>query len=251
MSRIDHIAGRTYHGRKGGTRNAFSYGVDYLLLDAEAEVSGPLGFGRNRRRPVSLCDSDHGGAPGQGAGAAWVRQVLADHDCAAPARVELLAQPRVFGHVFNPVSFWLCRDEADRLVAVIAEVTNTYGDRHSYLCRRDDGGEIAPSDTLTAEKIFYVSPFQPVEGRYAFNFDISGDHIDIRIDYQTERGGLGAPLGGARHDFTFSRMIGALLRRPFGSRRGLALIHWQALKLWLKKVPFLARPEPPKSEISQ
>ena len=79
-------------------------------------------------------------------------------------RLMLLAQPRFLGHVFNPVSFWLAHDEEENLVAVIAEVSNTFGDRHSYLCRKSDNSPIGASDRLQATKIFYVSPFQPVEG---------------------------------------------------------------------------------------
>ena len=138
MSKVDHIAGHTWHGRKGDTQNAFRYGIDYVLLDAEATIRPGLVFGRNRTGLFSLRDRDHGGAPGEGRGAAWVREVLKAHGVDSPARIEILAQPRVLGHVFNPVAFWLCYDAQDALRVVISEVTNTYGDRHSYLCLRDD-----------------------------------------------------------------------------------------------------------------
>ena len=100
----------------------------------------------------------------------------------------------MLGHVFNPVSFWLCRDAGGALRVVIAEVTNTFGDRHSYLCYRDDREPIERTDTLTATKIFHVSPFQPVEGGYAFRFDIRPDKIGIWIDYTSGNGGLIATL---------------------------------------------------------
>ncbi len=86
-------------------------------------------------------------------------------------RVLLVAQPRVLGFLFNPVSFWLIVDQTDDLRAVIAEVNNTYGQRHSYLCAHDDLRPIRFSDTLTTKKVFYVSPFQDVSGRYDFRFD--------------------------------------------------------------------------------
>ncbi|MDG1170341.1 MAG: DUF1365 family protein, partial [Sulfitobacter sp.] len=105
MSRVDHIAGHTFHGRKGAVENAFRYSIDYVLCDAEADVQTPRLFGRNRAGLTSLQDSDHGGAPKQGRGAAWVRDVLAAHGIAGVRKIELLAQPRVLGHVFNPVSF--------------------------------------------------------------------------------------------------------------------------------------------------
>ena len=252
MSGIDHIAGTTFHGRRGAVRNAFRYGVDYVLLDAEAAESGPRLFSRNRANLTSLWDADHGGAPGQGRSATWVREVLAAHGLTMPAlKIELLAQPRVLGHVFNPVSFWLCRDAQGDLRAVIAEVSNTFGDRHSYLCHREGLGPIRPEDSIGATKIFHVSPFQPVEGSYRFNFDIRPDRLHIRIDFDTPGGGVLATLTGHRRPLTNRAILAAALRRPFGSRRVLGLIHWQALKLWLKGAPYRARPVPPSEEVTR
>ena len=250
MSRIDHIAGETFHGRKGAVKNAFRYSVDYLLLDPDT-ATGPALFSLNRANLMALHDADHGGPPGQGRGAAWARETLASHGHPVPAKLFLLAQPRILGHVFNPVSFWLAFDAQDRLTAAIAEVTNTYGDRHSYLCARPDQGPIAPEDRLTASKIFHVSPFQPVEGSYRFRFDIRPDRIGIWIDLDLPQGGLSTNLIGPRRPLTNPGILAAGLRRPFGSRRVLALIHWQALKLWWKGVPFRARPLPPPEEVSQ
>lgn len=252
MTRVDHIRGHTFHGRRGETKNAFRYGVDYVLLDAEARIETPALFSRNRRNLTAVFDADHGGPPEQGRGAAWVRDVLAAHGVAAAiTRIELLAQPRVLGHVFNPVSFWLCRDGEDMLRAVIAEVTNTYGDRHSYLCQNPGGSPIRADDCIAATKILHVSPFQPVAGTYRFNFDIRPDKLHIRIDYTTDRGGVLATLTGERRPLTNRAILAACLRRPFGSRRVLGLIHWQALKLYLKGAKFRARPLPPADEVSR
>ena len=250
MSRIDHIAGETFHGRKGAVKNAFRYSVDYLLLDPDT-ATGPALFSLNRANLMALHDADHGGPPGQGRGAAWARETLARHGNPIPTKLLLLTQPRILGHVFNPVSFWLAFDAQDRLTAAIAEVTNTYGDRHSYLCARPDHGPIAPEDRLTASKIFHVSPFQPVEGSYRFRFDIRPDRIGIWIDLDLPQGGLSTNLIGPRRPLTNPGILAAGLRRPFGSRRVLALIHWQALKLWWKGVPFRARPLPPPEKVSQ
>jgi uncharacterized protein len=250
---VDHVAGQTFHGRRGAVENAFRYSVDYVCLDAEAAGRGPPGFGRNRGGLASLHDRDHGGAPGQGRGAAWAREVLAAHGLAGvtAGRLEILAQPRVLGHVFNPVAFWLAHDAGGRLRVVIAEVTNTYGDRHSYLCHRDDLEPIEKTDTLTATKIFHVSPFQPVEGGYTFRFDIRADRIGVWIDYTSGNGGLIATLTGRRRPLTTRAMLASALRRPLGSRRVLGLIHWQALKLWWKGARFNARPEPPAEEVTR
>lgn len=251
MNSIDHIAGMTFHGRRGVVDNAFRYSVDYVLLDAEAAVDAPALFGRNQRALVGLSDRDHGGAPGDGKGAEWVRSVLADHNLQQPARIELLAQPRVLGHVFNPVSFWLCYRAGGDLVAVIAEVTNTFGDRHSYLCHKPDHAPIDASDRLSARKIFHVSPFQPVEGEYTFRFDIRDNKIGIWIDYAQDRGGVMATLTGKRSPLTTGAILKMCLYRPFGSRRVLGLIHWQALKLWWKGAKYRPQPVPPAQEVSR
>lgn len=249
--RVDHIAGQTWHGRKGAIDNAFRYSIDYVLLEAEGTPAAPRLFGRNRAALASIRDLDHGGSPGHGRGAAWVREVLAQYQLQPPARIELLAQPRILGHVFNPVSFWLCRDDAGALRSVIAEVTNTYGDRHSYLVHRPDHAPITPQDRLGAQKIFHVSPFQKIEGGYEFRFDLRADRIGIWIDMSGHGAGVIATLTGKRRPLSNRGLLGAMLRRPFGSRRVLALIHWQALKLWWKGATFQPRPEPPTDEVSR
>ena len=249
MSSVDYIAGTTFHGRRGSIGNRFTYRVDYLLLDPET-ARGPALFSRNRSNLIAVHDSDHGGPPRQGRGVAWVRQVLAAQGLPAASEILLLAQPRVLGHVFNPVSFWLCSDTTG-LRVVIAEVSNTYGDRHSYLCHRDDLAPLTRDDSVTAQKILHVSPFQPVAGGYRFRFDITADKIDIRIDYADGAAGLIATLTGPRAPLSNRAILAACLRRPFGSRRVLALIHWQALKLWSKGARFRNRPLPPRDDVSR
>ena len=247
---VDHVSGTTFHGRKGAVENRFRYTVDYVLLTPDT-AKGPLLFSRNRANLAGLHNSDHGGAPGQGTGTAWVRQVLEAHDLPTPAGIDLLAQPRLLGHVFNPVSFWMCHDAEGALRVVIAEVSNTFGDRHSYLVHRPDTGPITREDHLVAQKIFHVSPFQPVGGDYRFRFDIRADRIGIWIDFTAGENGVIATLTGPRTPLTNRAILWACLRRPFGSRRVLALIFWQALKLKLKGVAYRPRPEPPVDEISR
>ncbi|MGR3483797.1 MAG: DUF1365 domain-containing protein [Paracoccaceae bacterium] len=248
---LELVPGRTYHrrltrGGAGGPQNAFGYRVDYVLADMEGAVDAPWPFARARRAPVSLHDADHGGPPGQGRGAAWVREALEAAGVPQPETLLLLAQPRVLGHVFNPVSFWLGMDGAGGLRVVLPEVTNTYGDRHTYLCHRDDHAPLTPGDTLRARKLLHVSPFQDVAGGYAFAFEVTGAAVSIRIRHEAPGGaGLVATLEGPRVRATTRGLLGALIRRPFGSRRVLGLIHWQALVLWWKGAAFRPRPLPP------
>ncbi|MCT4556403.1 MAG: DUF1365 domain-containing protein [Pelagimonas sp.] len=247
---LQHVACHTFHGRRGTVRNAFRYSVDYLLIDPEQDdARGPALFSRNRANLCSWQARDHGDQPGQGSGARWARDVLAGQGIDAPGQILLLTQPRLLGHVFNPVSFWLCHDQGGALVAVLAEVTNTFGDRHSYICTAPEG-VITSDSEITAQKLMHVSPFQPVAGDYGFHFDITKDRIGIRIDYRREEGGLVATLAGTRAPLSNRAILRSALRRPFGARRVLALIHWQALVLWLKGARYRRRPEPPSSSYS-
>ena len=251
MTPVEHLQGHTWHGRKGAIKNAFQYSIDYALINLSASVSKPNLFSHNSPNLMSLRDRDHGGAPRAGRGLLWAQQVLQSHNLGLEGDIFLLAQPRVLGHVFNPVSFWLCHDKSAQLCAVIAEVSNTFSDRHSYLCCHPDLRPITAQETINAEKIFHVSPFQPLTGAYTFRFDITAEAINIKIDYTTPSGGVIATLRAARAPMTNRSILGALRRRPFGSRRVLALIHWQALKLWWKGARFHVRPEPPNTEVSR
>ena len=250
MSNVDYIEGWTWHGRKGDLENAFRYSVDYVMFNATHEILGPALFSRNAAGVFSVYDTDHGGPPNRGRGVAWVKDVLRSHGVELEGDILLLAQPRVLGHVFNPVSFWLCHNATGDICAVISEVTNTFGDRHSYLCHHDDLRPILPTDTLSAQKIFHVSPFQPIDGNYVFRFDIRPDKIGIWIDLQIPGGGVMANLIGPRRPLRTVDILRALLRRPFGSRRVLGLIHWQAFKLWRKGAKYRKRPSPPETEVS-
>lgn len=244
---IDHIAGHTYHGRKGAVDNAFRYSVDYVLLDPETTAKTPFLFSLNAANVTSWRASDHGGAPGNGKGAAWLRSCFETMRVPSPHRILLLTQPRTWGHVFNPVSFWFCFDDQNRLYAVVAEVTNTFGTRHSYLCHNADFVPILPRDRIVADKLMHVSPFQVIEGAYTFRFDLREDRVGVWIDYGRERGGLIATLTGLRRPLTDKAILWSLIRRPFGARRAVFLIHWQAVKLWVKKArfsPFRTAPVP-------
>jgi len=251
MTCLDHIKAHTYHGRKGPVSNAFRYAIDYVLIDLAADISRPTLFSRNQFNLMSLFDSDHGGAPKAGRGLAWARDVLKAQNLPGQERILLLAQPRSLGHVFNPVSFWLCMDAQDTLRVVIAEVSNTFGQRHSYLCHKDDLSPITAKDIVRAQKIFHVSPFQPIDGDYTFQFDIRAEHIGISIEYSRAGGGLIATLVGPRQPLSNASILSGFLRRPLGSRRVLALIHWQAIKLWLRRARFRSCPEAPQSDISR
>ena len=240
------VRGRVTHARHQPRANSFAYAADYVLL-TEADLAGrdgPRLFSYGRRNVVSLHPGDHGLA--DEAGPAWVRRFAAERGIEGVARVSLLAHPRLWGYVFNPVSFWLMTDAWGDLRAVLAEVHNTYGDRHAYLVHHADGRAIGPHDWIEAEKHMHVSPFFDVEGRYRFRFVLEHGRIGIWIRYDDGRGGgLSTALTGRRRPFTDGELLLCLARGPLGAARTTLLIHWQALRLWLKGLRFRPRPAPP------
>lgn len=251
MTAPEFIPGVTTHRRRGGPDNAFRYSVDYVLIDPRDTGPLPLLFSRNRYNLMALHDRDHGGRPGHGEGLAWARLIFEKSGVcfSQNTRVLLLAQPRFAGYGFNPVSFWLAM-EGDELLAVIAEVNNPFGDRHSYLCARSDRAPIQPGDRLTADKVFHVSPFQRVAGTYRFGFKIQADRIAISIVLDDGDHGLAATLAGPRQKLTNHAILISSLRRPAGALRTIALIYWQALKLKLKGARYRTRSEPPTTEVT-
>jgi len=243
----EHIAASTCHARRGGPPNAFRYGVDFVLIDPDAGL-GPALFSRNRANLVSVQDRDHGGASSTGRGADWARDIFAEQGL-QDAHILLLTQPRCFGYVFNPVSFWLAMKD-NVLMAAIAEVTNTYGDRHSYFCAKPDLSPITPSDRITTSKLMHVSPFLDVAGDYTFNFHISPERLAIRISFRNADQGLIATLSGPRALLTNRAILMSLMRRPAGALRTMVLIHWQALRLKLMGALFRPRPTPSNQKVS-
>jgi len=246
----EHLAAVTTHIRRGAIRHGFRYGVDYVLIEAEAGAGGPLLFSRNRFNLAAVHDRDHGGPMKAGRGALWAREVLCNHGLEGRnLRLLLLTQPRFLGYVFNPVSFWLAQ-EGETLLAVIAEVSTPFGDRHSYLCHLPDFTPMTGDTRITAPKSLHVSPFQDVAGTYEFRFDIRPDRIAITILHRNGSEGVIATLAGPRRKMTNAGLLRASLRRPLGAGRTIMLIYWQALRLRLKGARYRTRPLPPTTEVT-
>jgi DUF1365 family protein len=144
--------------------------------------------------------------------------------------------PRVLGYVFNPVSFWYCHDRSGALIAILAEVNNTFGGSTATCCiARASAARRRGND---GDKLFHVSPFNEIEGGYRFRFHrarrAAGAHRLRRCRGEL----LLTSISGKPRDWSAAALLGAFLRMPFLTLGVIARIHWQALKLWLKGVPF-------------
>lgn len=241
--------GTVRHRRHRPTSHAFRYRTYHALLDVDElpRLARELrGFGYNRPAPLSFRDVDHLGdrdVPVRDKLAAWFDgQGLTLPD--GPVRV--LTGLRVAGYVFDPVSWWFCHRADGTLETVVAEVHNTFGDALCYRLELepDARGEVVRA---TADKRLHVSPFLPVSGlTYRFTFAWRGDLLTAHIDVDDDRGRiLDATQSGRRVALSTATLARVALTHPMMPLRTIAAIHWQALRLWRKRVPFLRRPTPP------
>ncbi len=183
---------------------------------------------------------------------AWINAILATEGIAeADGEVTLVTMPKVFGFGFNPVNFWLCRDRAGLLRAVLAEVTNTFGEKHYYLCSHSDKRPITSEAMIAANKNFHVSPFLETSGEYHFRFSVEEDRLAIVIDLHDSDGLLlRTSLTGPLTPATSQHLLYILLANPLMPVKAIALIHYQAVKLFLKRVRHINKPVPPSKMIS-
>lgn len=252
--------GQVRHTRLRPVRNAFAYGTYYLRLPVRTLGAGSFGcplFSRNRFNLLSFMDRDHG--DGAQPLIDWIDGLLRSEGVLdADGEIWLQTMPRVLGFVFNPVSFWFCYRKDGGLRAIVCDVRNTFGERHFYLL--DSGRDIESGAELTARKVFHVSPFCEVEGGYRFRFTrvmrgAAGqlaEHTLACIDYddrdgpliQTSVSGLAAPV-------TSASVLRAFFAYPLMTFGVVARIHVQALRLWLRRVPFFSKPVPPQQKVSR
>ena len=248
--------GTVRHTRLRPVRNAFAYGNYYLRLPLRSLGSKDFGcalFSRNRFNLLSFVDRDHG--DGQQPLLAWIDALLKSEGVAdADGEVWLQAMPRVLGFVFNPVSFYFCHRRDGGLRAIVCDVRNTFGQRHFYLL--DTGWEIDFGSELTARKVFHVSPFCKVEGGYRFRFTKllrdGRERTLACIDYDDADGALlQTSVSGVAADVSNASVARAFFCFPLMTFGVVLRIHVQALRLWLKRVPFFSKPAAPNQEVTR
>ncbi|MDR3427540.1 DUF1365 domain-containing protein [Silvimonas sp.] len=245
------VFGQVMHQRLRPAPRRFVYRVFCLRLDIDQldSLNNAL-FGVNRWRVLGINTRDYG-ARDDTPLSSWIRQLLTTEGLPADGRIWLQTFPRMFGYVFNPVSFWYCHDAAGGLRAVLAEVNNTFGEHHRYLLTAPDNAPITPQTTLTCRKQLHVSPFCQVQGHYEFRLRECENTVFTAIDYHDAQGLLiRTAIGGHAVPFSVRNLGRALLTHPLLTVGVGVRIHWQALKLWLGKVPFHQKPAPPQHSLT-
>lgn len=249
--------GHVWHTRLRPRQHKFAVPTFFLLLPMRTlrerpEAAGVLAL--NRFGALSFQDADHGLGKSKlpGAALAWLEALLAAEGIDdAEGEIWLQCYPRVLGYAFKPVSFWYCHRVDGSLRAIVAEVNNTFGQRHAYVL-----DHARYDQELRADKVFHVSPFCAVEGSYRFAFSRAGadglESARVRIDYHDADGPvLLTGIGGRLQPLTASSRRRALWRYPLLTLGVMARILWHALLLWLKKVPFFSKPEAPAASVSR
>ena len=248
--------GQVMHRRLRPVAHAFVYPVFYVQLPLRDLESANCGiFSVDKPNLLSFRAADHGPRDGSPL-LPWIGKLLRAQGLPDDGEIVLQTFPRVLGYVFNPVSFWFCHDRNRNLIAVLAEVNNTFGGSHSYLLH-NDGRPLPERQQIRAEKRFHVSPFCTVAGHYDFHFRLDKSAQVTRIDYDDGAAAAAGPLlltaiSGKPAGWGTAALLRAVLRMPLLTFGVVARIHWQALKLWLKRVPFHgARGEAPAPSLSK
>ena len=228
------------HHRLTPREHRFNYRVFYLWLDLDEldDLHESLRtFSRNRRNIFAFYDRDHLDL-GEPTAKANLLRWLAEHEVAVNdiSRIRLLTFPRVFGYIFNPVCFYFCFNADDQPLCAVAEVTNTFHEQKPYLLlNRDSNGRFR----LVTPKHFYVSPFSSLDLCFDFKLRPPDDQLDIHIDDLD--GGVPVLLSsvtGKRKPLTDARLLWVMVKYPLLTLRVIFLIHWHALLLWMKRIPF-------------
>ncbi len=235
------------HHRLEPRRHRFAYRLFMFYLDLD-EIPGLakrlLLMGHNRFNMFSFREDDHVRQNGLGLRDSIGEQLRSHGVTSDVGRMMLLTHLSTLGYAFNPVSFYFCYDQEDKPLAVVVEVGNTFGEQKIYVVTRDHwtGGYFQQRQ----DKFFYVSPYIDMDATFEFRMAVPDERLRIQInDFNKERKFFLSTLSGSRRELTNRALIFYALRFPLITLRVIALIHWEAAKLYLKKLPFYRKHEFP------
>lgn len=235
--------GQVLHRRLKPVRHVLRYRVFHFLLDIDRidELSGRLRlFARDHFNLFAFHDGDYTNGKGLRAHAEDLLRAAGIEPDSGP--IHLLTMPRLLGYAFNPLSTWFCHGVDGTLRAVIYEVSNTFGERHYYVIAAQPGGRALHQ---SAPKRFHVSPFLPMEMDYAFRVNAPDERLAIGITVSDPNGPVLSAIHTARRaDITDGALLGAAFTYPLMTLKVTAGIHWEALKLWIKRAPLFRKPPP-------
>jgi len=233
------------HQRLHPKRHEFRYRLFYLDIDLDEldELSRKRRLlSHNRFNIYSVFDKDHLDVDNNGLGLrAALRSWMAERDCdlADDDRIRLLTLPRVMGYIFNPVCFYFISDQNRNPRCVVVEVRNTFRELKPWLISDQRNGGDGAQFHLRTRKNFYVSPYSSLEAEFDFRVGVPGDRVEIHIDdIEDGRTTLVSWIRGERKALTDGRLLWYCFRFPLLTVGVIFRIHWQALKLWLKRIPF-------------
>ena len=239
------------HRRYGKPEHDFRYRLFMVFLDLQEldRLRGRLLLWSARRfAPVRFRRDDHLGDPSRPLDEC-VRELVAARTGRRPGgRIFLLSHLAYFGHSFNPVSIYYCMGEGDdEMEAVVLEVNNTpWGEQHCYVLAGDSLRPAAGGRRAGFDKDFHVSPFLPMDMRYQCYFSRPGEMLSVAMnDFQDGELRLQASMVLRRRPLTGRELAVALLRYPFMTLKVVAGIHWEALRLWLKRARYVPHPGKP------
>ena len=243
--------GRVAHRRLRPRRHALRYPTFALLLDLDElpRLAQRLRFfSHNRFNLFSFYNSDYGSSPSPLRAEIEALALQAGLDLEGGA-IRLLTMPRILGYAFNPLSLYFCHDRGGALRAILYEVTNTFGERHSYFIPVEPG-EALPIRQSCAKR-FYVSPFMEMEMDYAFTVTPPGDRVSIAIALSDRQGlVLTATQNQNRVELTDLALARVFLTHPLLTLKVIVGIHFEAIVLWLKGVRAHVRPPRPDQSVT-
>jgi DUF1365 family protein len=238
--------GTVMHRRLRPRLHELSYRLFWMLIDLdeapELQNVSAL-FSHNRANLLSFHDRDHGDGSGEPL-RPQVERLLADNGIAFDGGpIHLFCMPRVLGYGFNPISVYYCYRKQGALAAIVYEVRNTFGERHSYVFDMGDAGRPAVHGCA---KCFHVSPFMDMDMRYEFRTHLPTERIALAIK-GLDAGGtiIHASLAGTAAPFSSRGLFRGLILYPLCTVKVMGAIHWHALLLWMKKIQVRRKPAPP------